>query len=278
MRIRILMITYNRAAYTALSLDRLCETTPADARITVWDNASNQETRDVLKKFEHHPRVERIIYHGTNDKLRGPTNWFWENSRDAEFVSKVDDDGLMPDRWVETLEQAHRDLPEAGVLGTWRFPEEDYVEELARKKIQSFGPHRLMRNCWVEGSGYLMKRAVIDRIGLIGDRESFTSYCVRAAAAGFINGWYFPFLYQEHMDDPRAPHSGIKSEADFARLAPLSARTFKTEDSVAWVNKLKHLAWSVQACSYDPKHYLGWRAWLRSRASRVLGRPLLPRA
>ena len=198
MKIRVLMITHNRPAYTAMALARLCDTLPDNARITVWDNGSGQEMRDVLKKFEGHRLVERIVYNRTNDKLRAPTNWFWQSVGEAEFVSKVDDDGLMPDKWTEILEQAHRDIPQAGILGTWRFPEEDFLKDLAMKKIQSAGSHQILRNCWVEGSGYLMKREVVERIGLIRDHESFTSYCIRAAAAGFINGWYYPFLYQEH--------------------------------------------------------------------------------
>src|ERR1017187_611129 len=133
MKIRILMITHNRPAYTAMALARLCDTLPGDARVTVWDNGSSAEMISVLKKFESRPAVEKIIYNPTNDKLRGPTNWFWQNTTDAEFVSKVDDDGLMPDRWIETLEQAHRDVPEFGVLGTWRFPDEDFAADLAIK-------------------------------------------------------------------------------------------------------------------------------------------------
>ena len=116
----------------------------------------------------------------------------------------MDDDGLMPDRWSEVLTTAHEEIPEAGVLGTWRFMEGDFVPDLAKKKIQTFGAHQILRNCWVEGSGYLMKRAVIDRIGFIREDESFSTYCTRAAAAGFVNGWYYPFLYQEHMDDLRS--------------------------------------------------------------------------
>jgi glycosyltransferase involved in cell wall biosynthesis len=278
MKIRVLMLTHNRPAYTELALARLCETLPDDARVTVWDNASSQETVDVIKKFEGHRRVERIVYHRKNDKLRGPTNWFWQNTTDAEFVSKVDDDGLMPDRWIETLEQAHRDVPEFGVLGTWRFPDEDFVADLAIKKIQTFGAHKILRNCWVEGSGYLMKRSVIARVGFIRDNESFTTYCTRAAAAGFINGWYYPFLYQEHMDDPRAPHTGVKTEADFLRLQPLSAQTFNLVNREQWTNKLKQLARSLQTCSYDPDDYLGWRAWIRQKAYRMLGKSYVPRA
>ena len=70
------MITYNRPAYTAMALAWLCDTLPDDARLTVWDNGSGQEMRDVLKKFEGHRLVERIVYNRTNDKLRAPTNWF----------------------------------------------------------------------------------------------------------------------------------------------------------------------------------------------------------
>jgi len=278
MKIRVLMITHNRPAYTAMALARLCDTLPDDARITVWDNGSGPEMRDVLKKFEGHRLVERIVYNRTNDKLRAPTNWFWQSVGEAEFVSKVDDDGLMPDKWTEILEQAHRDIPQAGILGTWRFPEEDFLKDLAMKKIQSAGSHQILRNCWVEGSGYLMKREVVERIGLIRDHESFTSYCIRAAAAGFINGWYYPFLYQEHMDDPRAPHTEMKTEADFRRLHPLSAQTFKIMSLEEWTNKLRQLARNLQTCSYDPKDYLGGKAWLKQRACRILGRPYSPRA
>lgn len=278
MKIRVLMITHNRPAYTELALARLCGTLPDDARVTVWDNASSRETVDVIKKFEGHRLVERIVYNRKNEKLRGPTNWFWQSAGEAEFVSKVDDDGLMPDKWTEILEQTHRDIPQAGILGTWRFPEEDFVASLAKQKIQTFGPHQILRNCWVEGSGYLMKREVIGRVGLIREHESFTTYCTRAAAAGFINGWYYPFLYQEHMDDPRAPHTGAKTEADFLRLQPLSAQTFKVATREQWTHKLKQLARSLQTCSYDPNDYLGWRAWIRQKVHRMLGKSYVPRA
>ena len=79
MKIKVLMITHNRPAYTKLSLGRLCETMPSNGKIVVWDNASTDETLAVLKGFEEHHAIEKIIYNRTNDRLRGPTNWFWEN-------------------------------------------------------------------------------------------------------------------------------------------------------------------------------------------------------
>lgn len=278
MKIRILMITHKRPAYTAASLRRLCESVPEEARVTVWDNASGEDMRTVLEPFENHPRIEKIIYHPRNDKLWGPTNWFWANSGDAEFLSKVDDDCLVPLQWCETLLQAHRDIPEAGVLACWHFQPEDFDERLAPRKIQHFASHRIMRNCWVGGSGYLMKRAVVDKIGLLREGESFTSWCIRAAASGFVNGWYFPFLYQEHLDDPRVPNTGIRSEEDFRRLLPLSAHTFKISSRADWIKWLRHSAWSLQACSFNPNDYLGWRARVRRKLASLVGKPYLPRA
>lgn len=277
MKVRVLMVTYNRVAYTKLALERLCETLPEYARLTVWDNNSKPEMHQLLKGFESHPRVDQIVYNKTNERLRPPTRWFWQNSQDAEFLCKVDDDCLMPQGWCETLVKAHQDFPEFGVLGCWRFLDEDFDADLASKKIQAFGPHRVMRNCWVEGSGYLMKRAIIEKIGNLGE-ESFTNYCTRAAAAGFINGWYFPFLYQEHMDDPRVPNTGMRTEEDFLKLAPLSAKTFKIRNRQDWINRLKYSAWSLQACSYDPKHYLGLRGKIRRNLGKIMGRPVVARA
>ena len=272
------MITYNRPDYTRLSLGRLCESLPSWAGITVWDNASGPETREVLHDFESHPRIENIVYNTTNDRLRGPTNSFWQNAGDADFLSKVDDDCLMPDGWCEKLVEAHQDIPEAGILGCWRFLPEDFNPELVSRKLQEYGKHRILRNCWVEGSGYLAKRHVIDKIGPLRKDESFPSLCIRAAAAGFINGWYYPFLYQEHMDDPRVPHTGMKTEADFQRLRPLSAGTFRIRTREDWIRRLRHSAWTVQACSYNPCDYMGLRTRIRHKVNRIFGTRFLPRA
>jgi glycosyltransferase involved in cell wall biosynthesis len=271
-----LLITYNRPSYTALTLKTLCENTPENARIVIWDNASGEETRSIVKQHEKHPRIDRVIFNPTNDKLRKPTNWFFENYRDADFLSKVDDDCLVPARWCEILQQAHLDIPHAGILGCWRFFPEDFNEGTARKKIFRYGQHQILRNCWVEGSGYLMKRGVLDEIGLIREEESFTTFCIRAAAKGFINGWYFPFLFQEHMDDPRAEHTGILTEEDFRRLIPLSARTFNIDSKEAWMRRLRLSAQRLQAYSFDPSDFIGLRAKGKRMLCKVLGKEHLP--
>lgn len=278
MNIRVLMITYNRPHYLRISLPRLCETLPEEGKIVIWDNASKTETRDYLRAFEGHPRVDTIHFSDSNRRLREPTNWFWQNYGEADFVSKVDDDCLMPRGWCETLVQAHHDIPNLGVVGCWRFYPEDFVPELARRKIQAFGSHQLMRNCWVEGSGYLMKRAMRDQLGSLGDTESFAGYCIRGALLGFVNGWYYPFLYQDHFDDPRSPHSAYTTEEAFRAHRPLSADTFDIQTLEEWKQRLRDSARRLQMYSFNPRAFSGPTYWLGQRLARLFRREYIPRA
>ena len=270
--IDILMITYNRAEYTKLSLKRLLETSDETMRVWIWHNGTDKETLQVVQSFQCHPRLFKFYHSRENKKLREPTNWLWSESK-SDFIGKVDDDCLVPDGWADKLRQAHLDVLEFGVIGCWHFLEEDFVPELANKKIKEYAcGHRLMRNCSVGGSGYLMKRACVNKMGLLRPKQSFTGYCVRLAAHGWANGWYYPFLYQEHMDDPRAQHTLLKTEEDFHRYMPLTAINFGITSIEDWLQHLHNDAVKIQAASINPKRYVGCSAKLRRARKKIFGK------
>jgi len=148
---------------------------------------------------------------------------------------------------------------------------------LAKNKIQSFGRHQIMRNCWVGGSGYLMKRHVLGQNGILRPKETFTDYCIRASAKGLVNGWYYPLLCQEHMDDPRTPHTAIRSEDDFQRLIPLSARTFGIKTREQWIQRMIVSSRRLQEYSIDPYDFMGFRAWAQRNILNILGREYFPK-
>jgi hypothetical protein len=255
----ILMVTYNRPEYTRMSLEQLLGTCNDQMRVWIWHNGTHQPTLDVVRSFQSHRGFGRFHHSPENVDLRVPTNWLWANSR-ATYVSKVDDDCLMPNGWAEKLIKAHEDVPSFGVLGCWRFFDEDFIPELATRKIKEFPcGHRLLQNFWVEGSGYLMKRACIERYGIAKPEQSFSRYCVMLALKGWVNGWYYPFIPQEHMDDPRAPHSGLKTDADLKLHLPLSALKNGVQTLSEWQEQLRRSARNVQAASIDPRDYAGWR-------------------
>lgn len=275
-RADILMITYRSAGYLHLSLPQLLDTLGDDDRVWLWHNGDDEATIETLRPFTSDARVHRYHHSRENVKLRAPTNWLWRESS-ARFVSKVDDDCLVSPGWLDTFAAAHDANPEFGIIGSWRHPDEDFRPELAQRKIQAFeGGHRLMRNLWVQGSGYLQRRALVDRHGLLGDDQSFTDYCMTVARAGAINGYYYPFVSEDHMDDPRSPHTLIHSDDDLARRMPLSARANGVTTVAEWTDQLRRSALVLQSASLDPRAYRGWRAKraaVRRRVARLAGRP-----
>ncbi len=267
--IDILMITYNRPGYTRLSLGRLLETCDSTMRVWVWQNGSDEATMNVVESFRGHPRFYEYYHSLENKKLNAPTNWLWGNS-DAAYFSKVDDDCLVPDEWAQTLRKAHEDNPDFGIIGCWHFFPEDYVPELAARKIQTFqGGHSLMRSCWLGGSGYLMKRACYESLGPVPPDSGFTRYGIQLSLKNYICGWYYPFIYQEHMDDPRSEYTAIKTDEDIRNHMPLTAANFSIQSVRQWLEFLKNEAIVTQTSDIDPRNYIGWRRKIRNIKQRL---------
>lgn len=275
-RADILMITYRSAGYLHLSLPRLFETLGERDRVWLWHNGDDEATLEALRPYRDDPRVHRFHHSRENVRLREPTNWLWQESA-ATYVSKVDDDCRVSPGWLDTFAAAHQANPQLGVVGSWRHPEEDVVADLATRKVVDLaGGHRLMRNLWVQGSGYLLPRALTSRHGGIREDESFTGYCIRLSRGGAVNGFYYPFVPEDHMDDPRSPHTLIRTDADLQDRMPLSARANGVTTVADWTAQLVQSAHVLQMASLDVRAYSGWRRKLtsvRKRAQRVAGKP-----
>ncbi|MCC5888551.1 MAG: glycosyltransferase family 2 protein [Gammaproteobacteria bacterium] len=262
----VLMITYNRPHYTRLALQALMERSDAAMRIWLWHNGDDAETLEVLNGY----RDDLHAFHHSRENvgLREPTNWLFANAT-GNYLGKVDDDCIVPVDWGRKLRAAHESEPRFGVLGCWRFQPEDFVPELAQRKIQTFGRgQQLLVNLWVEGSGYLMKRACVDRLGALRRGVSFTNYCIQIGRLGWINGWVYPFIHQEHMDDPRSPNSALHTDADLNQFLPLSARRTGVTRLDQWLEQLRASALAAQTAPIDP----GYWSPLRRRMRRVLAR------
>lgn len=268
-RADILMITYNSPTYVRLSLPRLLETCRENDRVWLWHNGDDEETLEVVRSYSRDSRVARFHHSRENVKLRSPTNWLFSESC-ADLVSKVDDDCLVSHGWVERIAAAHRDNPEFGVVGSWRHPDEDFVPDVASRKIFRYsGGHYLLRNLWVQGSGFLMGRSWIERVGELRSKESFTQYCVRLAKAGAINGWCYPFVREEHMDDPRSPNTLLRTDADLRWRSPLSAQANGLQTIDSWQDQIRRSAVVLQSASLDTRQYAGWRRTVQKVRQRV---------
>ena len=257
--IDVLMITYNRSEYVARSLPALLDDCDERARVWIWHNGEDQATLEVVQGLLGHPRVVEFHHSAENLGLRAPTNWLWQHARGA-FVSKVDDDCLLEAGWTRRLADAHVANPSFGVVAASRILDEEFQPALANRKIRDFeGGHSLLQNLWVQGSGYLMKRQCVDELGPLRPKQTFTQYCIALAQRGYINGWYFPLIHEDHMDDPRSPYTLLRSDEDLQRFGPLSARRNGAGTLKEWDDQLRRSAELLQRASLDTKRYSGWR-------------------
>jgi glycosyltransferase involved in cell wall biosynthesis len=265
----ILMITYNSPEYVALSLPRLLDSCDENARVWLWHNGEDEQTLETVRAFADDARVHRFHHSRENVKLREPTNWLWAQA-DGDFVSKVDDDCIVQEDWLERLRAPYRDVDSFGILGSWRYPDEDFDPDLAAPKIKEFpGGHRVLHNHWVQGSGYLLPRALVERHGPLRDRQSFTQYCVDLARGGAVNGWLLPFVREDHMDDPRSPNSLFVDDESFRARMPLSAQALGVTKLSDWEDQMRQSARVAQTAPLDLADYGAWRTRRRAITRRV---------
>ena len=274
--IDILMLTCRRPAYTRLSLPALIDSCDDTMRIWLWQNGSDPETLAVVDAVRDHERVHRYHHSAENLLLREPINWFLSRAR-GEFLCLVNDDCLVADGWAHTLREAHRDVAEFGAIACWHFHEDDFIPQLAERKTRTFARgRRLMINPWVQGSGVMVKRACIEEIGPLAETDrGMTPYWLRLARAGWINGWHVPLTPIDHMDDPRSPHTMLKTDADLQTHLPLSARLRGVRTVADWIAHLKKSARAVQEAPTDPRLYAGLRKKMRRLHTRLIRRELL---
>lgn len=259
MTIDLVFITYNRLEYTKLALASVLADPTEEFSLTLWDNGSTDGTKDYLSSVED-PRIVRKVFAEENVHLHGAVNDLFSKSS-ADLVGIIPNDFLVTPGWTRILGQAHADVPEFGMIGCWHFFPEEFDYERAKHKIQMFGRHRVLRHPWTGGGAGLVKLKTVRECGPL-QSSGTTGYWIQMALKGYINGFYFPLIYVEHMDDPRSSHSFLKSEEDFQRYMPLTARNFGVKSLEDWLHWLQKDAYMVQKASIDPKYYIGWRAKL----------------
>jgi len=114
-----------------------------------------------------------------------------------------------------------------------------------------------------------MKRACVEQNGPLAPNESFSRWCIRLALDGWINGWPLPFLYMEHMDDPRSPYTGLCTDDDFARRPPLNSINRGVGSLRETRRRAGLQARYLQRCHPDPRWYVGLRSVVRRASLRV---------
>lgn len=264
MSIDLVFITYNRLEYTKMALASVLADSDEDFSLTIWDNASTDGTAEYLKSEVNDHRIADIVFSKENIGQTAAVNKIWSQSK-ADLIGKLDNDCILTPGWTRKLAKAHEDISNLGVVACWNFFIDDFDYHRAKHKIQQIGNHQIFRHPWTCGTGLLIKREVYNKLGPIQDKMT-TKYWLTMAAKGYINGFYYPLIYQEHMDDPKSKYCKINTDEGLRAMANITAglqvRNFRNvKETMDW---RKEILRNLHDDPYDPRYYLGWRRKLRS--------------
>lgn len=273
MSVAIVIVTYNRLEYTKKSLQHLLSS-KSDFDLYIWDNASTDGTPEYLKEAVKDPRIVETILSKENVGQTGAMNYAWSKTK-AELVGKLDNDCLVTPGWTRILAKAHEDIENLGAVACWHYPLDEFDEKAARKrgKIQKFGNHQILRHPNVCGSGFIMKQATYKEQGpwKIGCNVGTTYYFYRMALAGLVNGWYYPLVLQEHMDDPRSGHCLVTDDESVRKMYDVTytLRTKKIRDMKSRWARRPFILRNLNCGPWDVKYYVGWRGKIRNLRERI---------
>jgi len=273
MSVAIVVVTHNRFEYSKKTIARLLEEPNEEFDLYLWDNASTDETPDYLRDGVKDARLVEVVLSKENVGQTGAMNYVWGKTK-AELVGKLDNDCLVTPGWTKIFAQAHKDIEKLGSLACWPFLLEDFDEAAASQKIISLNGHKVFRHPWTCGSGFILKRKTFLAIGpwRKGYKVGTTRYFLNLAIAGYINGWYYPLVMQEHMDDIKSKHSRFH-HLPFKK-AYKDAYGFKVKDihgMKKYMRVRRAVIHNLMSEPYDPKYYCGWRVKVRNLLNKIRG-------
>ena len=112
--ISAIICTHNRELYLGAAIDSLLQQDFADYEVIVVDNASRDNTREVVESRLPHPRL-KYLYEGVTG-LSVARNTGAKQSR-GEIIAYLDDDAVASPGWLTALWQAYQNNQHLAIAG-----------------------------------------------------------------------------------------------------------------------------------------------------------------
>lgn len=228
MKLLIVLVTYNRLAYTKRTLRALWDTIEVPYYLVVVDNKSTDGTREYLEKLVPRNRADKIILNPENYYPGKATNIGWAEGLkeypEATHLMRLDNDMHLAKGWDVAVEDYFKKIPELGQLGLDHEAIEHpkaalRVMEINGKKLNPWpgcvgGPNIIRRKIWDMGLRYKELMWNDGRNSPLQEDSQFskaiqnigylTGHMTEDLARTFANesNWHeFPEYYRQTMSD-----------------------------------------------------------------------------
>lgn len=210
----VLLITYNRIEYTRYCLEALLDVDYPELDMVIWDNASTDGTQQYLENETRGIANLTLHFSKTNEGVVRPMNEVWSSHRNAEILAKLDNDTRVPPDWLQRLVACHLASEKWGVLSGFHFREEG--ERIAKETdIVTVGDRQVLEQMFVGGCAITIRRKLYEEFSPIPETQQlkkgpfldsgWTQFQQNLTDAGYRNGYPWPAVHVDHMEDTRSP-------------------------------------------------------------------------
>lgn len=114
-KVSVVITNYNHEKYLNKRIDTVLAQTYPDYGVTIYDDCSKDNSREIIEKYREHPKVERIVY---NDKNSGNLFKQWEKAiaeAKGEWIWIAQSDDYADPELLDSLVKVAEDNDNVGV-------------------------------------------------------------------------------------------------------------------------------------------------------------------
>lgn len=114
-KVSVIIPNYNHAQYLTRRIESVLSQTYTNFEIIILDDASNDNSVDIISQYKCHPKIKQILFSTTNS---GNTFFQWKKGLDCaigEYIWIAESDDLAAFSFLEVLTRALDDNPTASV-------------------------------------------------------------------------------------------------------------------------------------------------------------------
>lgn len=172
-QVPVMFPTWNRLGYTKKALNNLLAVTP-ECQVIIYDDGSTDGTPEYLETLTDE-RIMATVYNTERQGIDRAMDRFFSVTAGVDWVAKVDNDAMMPARWLEDLIEVGK-AATLDVAAPTHFKNHEakgkYLDDNKRANIKG---HTLYFNSHVGGLG-VIRRAWLDTALALGHTSYWSRY------------------------------------------------------------------------------------------------------